>query len=160
MLRPKCVIAACALALSIGAANADTLVPFDVQGTLPGGSLSGTLTLDETNPSLSTVAITDFPANSFFDVFVSIDIPLGVLKVQDNNAGDSLDGDTLTIDFSGSSITGGSLTDSSGHITTFDLSGTIAETPLPAALPLFATGLGALGLLGWCRKRKAAAIAT
>ena len=32
-------------------------------------------------------------------------------------------------------------------------------TPLPAALPLFATGLGALGLFGWRRKRKAAAIA-
>jgi len=32
------------------------------------------------------------------------------------------------------------------------------ETPLPAALPLFATGLGALGLLGWRRKRKAQAI--
>ena len=28
-------------------------------------------------------------------------------------------------------------------------------TPLPGALPLFATGLGALGLLGWRRKRKA-----
>ena len=34
-----------------------------------------------------------------------------------------------------------------------------AATPLPAALPLFATGLGALGLLGWRRKRKAQAIA-
>ena len=35
-----------------------------------------------------------------------------------------------------------------------------AAVPLPAALPLFATGLGALGLLGWRRKRKnAAAIA-
>ena len=31
-----------------------------------------------------------------------------------------------------------------------------AETPLPGALPLFATGLGAMGLLGWRRKRKAA----
>jgi len=32
--------------------------------------------------------------------------------------------------------------------------------PLPATLPLFATGLGALGLLGWRRRRKnAAAIA-
>jgi len=29
-------------------------------------------------------------------------------------------------------------------------------TPLPAALPLFATGLGALGLLGWKRRRRAA----
>ena len=31
------------------------------------------------------------------------------------------------------------------------------QTPLPAALPLFASGLGALGLLGWRRKRKQAA---
>lgn len=30
----------------------------------------------------------------------------------------------------------------------------ISATPLPATLPLFVTGLGALGLLGWCRKRK------
>ena len=34
-----------------------------------------------------------------------------------------------------------------------------ATTPLPAALPLFATGLGGLGLLGWRRKRKAQAVA-
>ena len=32
----------------------------------------------------------------------------------------------------------------------------VSEAPLPAALPLFATGLGALGLIGWRRKRKAA----
>jgi hypothetical protein len=32
-----------------------------------------------------------------------------------------------------------------------------ATTPIPAALPLFASGLGALGLLGWRRKRKASA---
>ena len=35
---------------------------------------------------------------------------------------------------------------------------TITQTPLPAALPLFATGLGVLGLLGWRRKRKASAV--
>jgi hypothetical protein len=34
-----------------------------------------------------------------------------------------------------------------------------SATPLPAALPLFATGLGALGLLGWRRKRKMQAAA-
>lgn len=32
--------------------------------------------------------------------------------------------------------------------------GTLSETPLPGALPLFATGLGAMGLLGWRRQRK------
>ena len=40
-------------------------------------------------------------------------------------------------------------------ISEIDLPGT--PTPLPAALPLFISGLGALGLLGWRRKRKAAA---
>jgi len=34
------------------------------------------------------------------------------------------------------------------------------ETPIPATFPLFASGLGAMGLLGWRRKRKTAAIAT
>jgi hypothetical protein len=42
-----------------------------------------------------------------------------------------------------------------GQNTTFG--GGQNETPLPAALPLFTSGLGALGLLGWRRKRKNAA---
>ena len=36
---------------------------------------------------------------------------------------------------------------------------TPSDTPVPAALPLFASGLGALGLLSWRRKKKAAALA-
>jgi hypothetical protein len=35
----------------------------------------------------------------------------------------------------------------------------LSATPLPTALPLFATGIGGLGLLGWRRKRKARAVA-
>ena len=35
----------------------------------------------------------------------------------------------------------------------------VNAVPLPAALPLFATGLGALGLLSWRRKKKVAALA-
>jgi hypothetical protein len=35
----------------------------------------------------------------------------------------------------------------------------VAATPLPGALPLFAAGLGTLGLLGWRRKKKAARLA-
>jgi hypothetical protein len=50
--------------------------------------------------------------------------------------------------FQSRSIDGGSITTE------------IAATPLPAALPLFAGGLGVMGLLGWRRNRKnAAAIA-
>jgi hypothetical protein len=40
---------------------------------------------------------------------------------------------------------------------TGEIRGFLAPVPLPAALPLFATGLGALGLLSWRRKRKSAA---
>jgi hypothetical protein len=36
---------------------------------------------------------------------------------------------------------------------------TPSAVPLPATLPLFASGLGALGLFGWCRERKAQALA-
>jgi hypothetical protein len=36
----------------------------------------------------------------------------------------------------------------------FSVDPVVTATPLPGALPLFANGLGALGLLGWRRKRK------
>jgi hypothetical protein len=35
----------------------------------------------------------------------------------------------------------------------------VVVTPVPAALPLFATGLGALGFAGWRRRRKRAVTA-
>jgi hypothetical protein len=41
----------------------------------------------------------------------------------------------------------------------FDFAVESSVVPVPAALPLFATGLGALGLLGWRRKRKIKAAA-
>jgi hypothetical protein len=37
-------------------------------------------------------------------------------------------------------------------------SASLSAVPLPAALPLFASGLGVLGLVAWRRKRKAAAL--
>jgi hypothetical protein len=40
------------------------------------------------------------------------------------------------------------------YVGTANLTANLASTPLPAAFPLFATGLGGLGLLGWRRKRK------
>jgi hypothetical protein len=45
------------------------------------------------------------------------------------------------------------------HTTMFpggEIRGLLPAVPLPATLPLFATGLGALGLLGWRRKKAAA----
>jgi hypothetical protein len=40
---------------------------------------------------------------------------------------------------------------------TGEIRGILAQTPLPGALPLAATGFGLLGLLNWRRKRKAQA---
>jgi hypothetical protein len=45
---------------------------------------------------------------------------------------------------------------SNGEVIGSGTSTAVATTPLPTTLPLIATGLGALGLLGWRRKRKAA----
>jgi hypothetical protein len=71
--------------------------------------------------------------------------------IQTTNSGDSTTslGPTTLVSASNSGAPG-----------TWSASNSAASaTPLPAALPLFAGGLGALGLLGWRRKRKAAALA-
>jgi hypothetical protein len=46
-----------------------------------------------------------------------------------------------------------------GSVSETIIAGTGAETPLPAALPLFATGLGVMGVFGWRRKKKSAVTA-
>ena len=62
-------------------------------------------------------------------------------------------GVSYTLEFEGLTSVG----DHTAFIDMVSVDGTAAATPLPAALPLFATGIGAIGLLGWRRKRKARA---
>jgi hypothetical protein len=62
-------------------------------------------------------------------------------------------------DTSGTSIQCGQNSDEFPGSTIFSAS-PVSATPLPAALPLFATGLGAMGLFGWRRKRKNASAIT
>ncbi len=79
--------------------------------------------------------------------------------IEPNNAPSAI---YLNIGYSGyDGIGNGQWADAAGGVTTngYDpVQGYIVEfsptTPLPAALPLFATGLGLVGLLGWRRKRK------
>ena len=44
------------------------------------------------------------------------------------------------------------------HTTSSEIRGLLAPVPLPATLPLFATGLAGLGLFGWRRKKKVAVL--
>jgi hypothetical protein len=76
--------------------------------------------------------------------------PTGFADLQSWTRDQFLDPDWLRI---GTDIVGGS------PAPTFNAAFTLAgvESPLPAALPLFATGLAGLGLLGWRRKKKTAA---
>jgi hypothetical protein len=65
----------------------------------------------------------------------------------------------ITLDWAGIeqlSFTGGS----GFYVNDIEVNDPVSTTPLPAALPLFATSLGLMGLLGWRRRRRGAAVAT
>jgi hypothetical protein len=162
MSRLKCLAAACALFLSFGAASAST-VTFDVSGT---GILAGSTWSVDTATAVVQNANIEFSGynfntddSSFFQRFYVID--------STNTYGFYLPDffRTSFIGFAGGTFTDGtighgldaSIIDASSLTVTFTAE--TSATPLPAALPLFATGLGALGLLGWRRKRKAQAAA-
>ena len=121
-----------------------------------GNSLFGPVT--STSGPGQSLSASDFPANSNATVIgagvtfglseVSFDVapgaPAEILPIEFNTSSTSASDSNLAaipLNFSNGEITIGS------------------ATPLPATLPLFATGLGGLGLLGWRRKRKAQAVA-
>ncbi len=54
-------------------------------------------------------------------------------------------------------LTGGILTTVENHFYALSSPLTVAVIPLPAALPLYGTGLAVMGFMGWRRKRRAAA---
>jgi hypothetical protein len=78
------------------------------------------------------------------DVIVSMNLAAGTY-VLDTYLGTCAPGNTCT---------GGSASDPQYQV----LFTPVSATPIPAALPLFATGLGALGLVGWRRKRPARSV--
>jgi hypothetical protein len=77
------------------------------------------------------------PVNPSLELAITLTSSINGNATQTNNGGQfSATGRSLTQAFSGA---------------------TPPPVPLPATLPLFATGLAGLGLLGWRRKKKAAA---
>jgi hypothetical protein len=118
---------------------------FKVNFTLPNGatnvSISGAANVDDQGYIFingNQIGYTTETANATFNSNIALNFVVGVNEflVSDINSGGGPSGAAFFA------------------TVTYDVS----QTPLPAALPLFATGLGALGLLGWRRKRKAAAI--
>ena len=178
--------AAYLLACVVSPASADTIANFTLDGVTfdDGGTATGGFTLDLTTGTLSNVNITtsydpvagpfgfgatfnDGSSNTFtngatatFDFFVDlffvadgldIDVagPLTAANLMGNPSFPISGSETFYFIECGDgpcatrNITAGSLD--------------VSSTPLPAALPLFAGGLGALGLFGWRKKRKAIA---
>jgi hypothetical protein len=100
-----------------------------------------------------------YPGSTFTLDLCNVDDTLGCLRGQATELLSLYSNDSsLTAFFEEKYVL---LTDPPGDVFSFTFdNGIPGQTPLPTALPLFATGLGALGLLGWRRKLKnAAAIA-
>ena len=99
---------------------------------------SFSLQLDNTGVNPSTVITADYsPVTAGAELSLVLSDPTDLLSAGSNYA--------LVIN--GANETGAL----ESYVGYFSLT---AATPLPAALPLFASGIGALGLFGWRRKRK------
>ena len=148
-----------------------TAFNFDAAGTISGG-----FTYDTTTSAMTNIDVTVSGATGFDGTYTFTYVPWdNSSAVSFMYAADSASDNTFAMLFFELS---GTLNGSPGEIGIsyaqgFNLPGNcnsggcqnyldfnvtggleIAATPLPAALPLFATGLGALGLVGWRRKRK------
>ena len=134
-------------------------------------TITGSFTFNTSTDALSAVNVTLSGSPSYFSpnpiIFVD---PFAPFNAGNTNFGFANASTLLlALEFQGlggssSPLAGGAFYNGQGNNNAFagPVSGGVetATTPLPAALPLFVTGLGAMGLFGWRRKRKnAAAIA-
>jgi hypothetical protein len=112
-----------------------------------GGTKFGSLTVDSANPGWISVDITSLVEYWAANGTTGDGI---VLSAQAYPSVRTPGGAAVVLPFAG---------DESAFGAFIDIQGTpnVAQTPVPAALPLFATGLGALGLIAHRRKRKQAA---
>jgi hypothetical protein len=176
------VVAACALALTVSTANATTytvnigtfpthtvsrapytgdptcnsLIPYYEQSTA--GPITGTLEID--NGTLTAVDITVGGLGDSYQhlygtahtLSFTSDDNWTLTLLHTGNPGSELQ----LNDYGIGTATFTWWLDYPDPTLTFYGAGGPITTPLPAALPLFASGLGALGLLGWRRKKAAA----
>jgi hypothetical protein len=165
--------AICATALMIGRATADTYSPFTVNGTFTDSfrdifSLTGTIDVDVTTGTFanSSLSLGGEPwmninsqgaVGSFYDVNIQTSVFNAGCSTSHNTG--SACHDTLSLLFFGSPLmlvandggllVGGfaGLRDAGFGISLASGSISASATPIPAALPFFAAGLGVIGLL-------------
>jgi hypothetical protein len=172
----KFLLAAVGFSSAVGVSSTQAaVVTFDVSGNLVPGfnatcaatcQLGGTIQIDTSQMyganlgAVADVTVTGAPLGPFtYEEVVTSNTYLDIHLLIPGNANESLDlylpGITTFIGYAGSSFTDlptapyGALI--SSPTSYWFVSGTLtpeATTPLPAALPLFATGLAGLGLLG------------
>jgi len=176
MVKLKAWVAICVLAMTVGSANANTFQVFDLS-TSGTDAVAGTITVDETTDTISAFSIPSIhpftvlsnQGQSGSEYFLNVKTAVyeqscsnpptcSILIPVSNDLEIAFnDGGLLSL------FSGGALDPDNTFIEIglpfahYDLTGTLepaSATPLPAALPLFATGLGAMGLFGWRRKRK------
>ena len=164
---------AAVLAMPVGAATADTVINGSVEFYDSTGEASFNISILNANLDYSLP-----PGDSYFVIqayFSLYDSNGNLITPEPHLYGEPSDqaqyiGDTYTgylgplPDYGvsyGDLPIGYYTVDGSGSITvcedcspTYELTGDITPTPVPATLPLFATGVGALGLFGWRKKRK------
>ena len=155
------------------------ITSIDAQLTLSGGNLNYSIwtadrstqlfsqTFNMNGPSGANLTYEAYRRNDAFNTSWSwnISAPLTGLSLAAGDYYLSIYGDTggwLNWWFS-SVIDDGSYLVTQGHSLgqgrdlAFRINGTydVAQTPIPAALPLFGTGLGLMGFVGWWRKKRA-----
>jgi hypothetical protein len=170
------IMMAAAMAMTAGVAKADTYQSFNITGTYDTfadgpGTFGGAATIDVTSETLFSITVTGLPDITF----ETLPGPGFNAEVVDYSVGEGTVGISMTPDGLGDGFySGGTFgpvdvsppagvastcsSDPSVCLAAVDtFQGTLTATPLPAALPLFASGIGAMGFFNWRRKRKAAA---
>ena len=180
MFKLHALIVGCLLGITVGSANADTIQTLDISGTATteaDGSFafSGSLSIDLTTSSIQSLNL-GLPS-IFIDTdaaYSNLSLHLAGLVVDDGSpesAASIFLAPTGAGPYSSGTLSASSLgppasvleecelgkpTPCNAAVSSFSAVLAPAPAPLPAALPLFASGLGALGLLARRRKRKAA----